>query len=207
MTHVPYPFSENTLSRDEKIQAIERHFSAILSTLGMNLEDDSLKNTPRRYAKMLVEELCSGLDPDSFPTLTTQENKFQYRYPLIQSRITLHSLCEHHFVPIIGWCHVGYVPHSHVLGLSKLNRIVEYYSRRPQVQERLTRQVREALCTLLNTEDVAVVVDALHLCVRMRGIQDQDAITRTIDLGGTFERGEMRREFFESIPSLHELEI
>lgn len=204
---IPYPFSGNELSDQEKIQTIEHHFKQILMTLGMDLNDDSLQKTPHRYAKMLVKELFQGLEESSFPTVTTQENKFHYSQPLIESHITIQSICEHHFVPILGYCHIAYIPRDRVIGLSKLNRVAQYFARRPQVQERLTRQITTTLSRILETPDVAVVVDALHLCVRMRGIRDQDALTRTMDLNGAFLQDPIRREFLASIPKLSEVQL
>lgn len=204
---VPYPFVGNDLSNPEKIKIIEQHFEKILMALGMDVNDDSIKRTPYRYAKMLVEELFQGLNPDSFPKITTQENNFQYKQMVIESHITINSICEHHFVPILGYCHVAYIPGQKIVGLSKLNRIAQYFSQRPQVQERLTIQIRECLAEVLETPDVIVVVDALHLCVRMRGIQDEDALTRTFDYSGAFEGAEKRNEFLSSIPKLSEIKL
>lgn len=206
-TQAPYPYLGNDLSSEEKVQIITHHFEEILKTLGMNLEDDSLKTTPQRVAKMYVHELFSGLCKKSFPRITTQENKFAYHTPLTQSRISIHSVCEHHLIPILGHCHIAYIPNSHVIGLSKLNRIAQHYARRPQVQERLTKQIAEAISTILETPDVAVVIDALHLCVRMRGIQDQDALTRTVELSGKFLESPLRQEFLDSLPKLNEMQI
>lgn len=197
---IPYPWTENNLTDQEKIQKIEHHFEQILRTLGLDLTDDSLRKTPYRYAKMLVSELFQGLKPDHFPAITTQENKFNYRSMLIESHISINSICEHHFVPILGYCHIAYIPRDTVIGLSKLNRIAQYFARRPQVQERLTKQIKECLCSVLDTPDVAVAIDAAHLCVRMRGIQDQDSLTRTYDLGGIFNEDCYRTEFFNAIP-------
>lgn len=204
---VHYPFAGNDLSKEQKIAAIEHHFGQILSTLGLDLTDDSLRKTPYRYAKMLVEELFCGLNDNSFPSITTQENKFAYHQPLIESNISVQSFCEHHFVPILGYCHIAYIPKDRVIGLSKLNRIAQYFAKRPQVQERLTRQIRTTLSEILGTPDVAVVIDALHLCVKMRGVQDQDALTRTMDLGGEFLVESMRKEFLNAIPKLSEVRL
>lgn len=202
-----YPHLVNSLSDGEKIARIEHHFAEIMTTLGLNIDHDSLQRSPHRYAKMLVNELFSGLSSDNFPRITTQENSFGYDQPLIETNIAIHSVCEHHFVPIVGYCHIAYIPGERVIGLSKLNRIAEYYARRPQVQERLTRQIRSTLSEVLNTENVAVVIDALHFCVRMRGIQDRDALTRTVDLGGKFRAGDERRDLFASRTKLSEVEI
>ncbi|MEX1012750.1 MAG: GTP cyclohydrolase I FolE [Waddliaceae bacterium] len=203
----PYPFLDNGLSDQRKIEIIEHHFSKILETLGMDLTDDSLMMTPRRYAKMFVLELFQGLKESSFPKITTQENKFQYNNPLIESNISVQSVCEHHFIPIIGYCHIAYIPKDRVIGLSKLNRLTHHFARRPQVQERMTKQISETLSEILETPDVAVVIDAMHFCVRMRGIQDQEALTRTMDLNGAFLEDPIRREFFETIPKISEVKI
>jgi len=201
------PLSKNAHSEDEKIVIISHHFEKILETLGLNLEDDSLCKTPGRYAKMLVQELFAGLDEKKFPKITTQENKFHYNQMLIESNIGIKSVCEHHFIPILGHCHIAYFPGEKVIGLSKLNRVAAYFAARPQVQERMTKQIKESLVQVLETEDVAVVIDALHLCVRMRGIQDENALTRTVDFGGKFLDLEVRREFLSTIPNLKDLKI
>lgn len=202
-----YPHRVNALSADEKVARIEHHFTEIMTTLGLDVEHDSLQRSPHRYAKMLVNELFSGLSSEKFPRITTQENSFNYDQPLIETNIAIHSVCEHHFVPIVGYCHIAYIPGERVIGLSKLNRIAEYYARRPQVQERLTCQIRATLSQVLETENVAVVIDALHFCVRMRGIQDRDALTRTVDLGGKFRAGDERRDFFASLTKISEVKI
>jgi len=205
--NVPYPYLGNELSEQEKIETIEYHFRHILQAIGMDLNDDSLQKTPHRYAKMLVKELFQGLNDKAFPSITTQDNKFHYKQPLIESHISIQSVCEHHFVPILGYCHIAYIPKDRVIGLSKLNRVAKYFARRPQVQERLTKQISTKLCEILETPDVAVVIDALHLCVRMRGIQDQDALTRTMDLGGVFTQDSFRNEFLSHIPKLSEMKL
>jgi GTP cyclohydrolase I len=204
---IPYPFLGNDLTNHEKIQTIEHHFKEILRALGMDLDDDSLQKTPYRYAKMLVNEMFQGLDEDSFPAITTQENKFHYDQPVIESHINIQSMCEHHFVPFLGYCHIAYIPKDRVIGLSKLNRIAQHFAKRPQVQERMTKQISSTLSAILNTPDVAVVIDAMHLCVRMRGVQDQDALTRTMDLNGAFLKDPIRRELFASIPKLSEMKL
>jgi GTP cyclohydrolase I len=201
------PYTENGLSDEEKIERISLHFSMILETLGMELSDDSIYKTPYRYAKMLVKELFWGLREENFPKITTQENKFSYQEMLIEANITIQSVCEHHFVPILGYCHIAYFPNEKVIGLSKLNRVAQYYAKRPQVQERMTKQIRTALTLILETDNVAVVVDALHLCVRMRGIQDADALTRTSDFSGKFLEQNVRHEFLSTIPSLKEVKL
>jgi len=201
------PQIKNILSDEQKIETISFHFEKILETLGLNLEDDSLCKTPNRYAKMLVKELFCGLDEKNFPAITTQENKFNYNQMLIESNISIKSVCEHHFIPILGFCHIAYFPGDKVVGLSKLNRVATYFASRPQVQERMTKQIQESLVQVLETESVAVVIDALHLCVRMRGIQDADALTRTIDFGGKFNEPHVRSEFLSAIPNLKDLKI
>ena len=202
-----YPRRDNALSDDEKITQIEHHFAQIMNTLGLDLDHESLRRSPYRYAKMLVHELFSGLGVDRFPRITTQENSFGYDQPLIETNIAIHSVCEHHFVPIIGYCHIAYIPGEHVIGLSKLNRVAEYFARRPQVQERLTCQIQRTLTEILETDDVAVVVDALHFCVRMRGIQDHDARTRSVDLGGRFRDGDERHELLAALPKASEVTV
>ncbi|MDN4641654.1 GTP cyclohydrolase I FolE [Agreia sp. PsM10] len=197
---IPYPWNENGLTDAEKVHRIESNFREILATLGLDLNDDSIRNTPNRYAKMLVHEVFEGLSEAAYPKITTQSNTFGYRSPLIETGISIESICEHHFVPILGYCHIAYVPEDRVIGLSKLNRVAKYFARRPQVQERLTRQIAQELAEILGTESVAVAVDAVHLCVRMRGIRDHNALTRTIDLGGQFLSGPIRDEFFGAIP-------
>lgn len=201
------PHVQNILSDDQKIETISYHFEKILETLGLNLADDSLCKTPGRYAKMLVKELFSGLEEKNFPNITTQENKFNYNQMLIESNISIKSVCEHHFIPILGYCHIAYFPGEKVVGLSKLNRVAAYFASRPQVQERMTKQIKECLVQVLETESVAVVIDALHLCVRMRGIQDADALTRTMDFGGKFNEHATRNEFLSTIPNLKDLKI
>lgn len=198
---------ENRLSDKEKIALIETHFKKILEALGLDTTDESLKNTPQRYAKMLVEELFCGLDEERFPKIAIQENTFNYKQPLIESHISIQSICEHHFLPILGYCHIAYIPKKKVIGLSKLHRIAQYFARRPQIQERWTVQISETIADALETPDVAVVIDALHLCVRMRGAQDQKALTRSFDLKGAFEKDPIRREFFDSIPKLGDFKL
>jgi len=201
------PYIENNYSDDQKIEIISLHFEKILETLGLNLEDDSINKTPYRYAKMLVKELFSGLKHENFPEITTQQNKFKYDQMLVEANIEIKSVCEHHFVPILGYCHIAYFPGDKVIGLSKLNRVAQYFARRPQVQERMTKQIKECLCQILETDDVAIVVDALHLCVRMRGVQDSNAFTRTSDFAGKFLQANIRNEFLSTIPHLKDLKI
>lgn len=201
------PYLQGVLTDEEKIRVISHHFEKIMEVIGLNLQDDSISKTPYRYAKMLIKELFTGLDEKNFPKVTTQENKFKYNQMLVESNISIKSICEHHFVPILGFCHIAYFPNHKVIGLSKLNRIAHYFAARPQVQERMTKQIRECLCQVLETDDVAIVVDALHLCVRMRGIQDADALTRTSDFGGKFLQSESKLEFLSTIPGLKDLRI
>ncbi|MEO9022467.1 MAG: GTP cyclohydrolase I FolE [Ginsengibacter sp.] len=182
-------------SDDEKIKIIAHHFKAIMETLGLDLNDDSLKNTPQRVAKMYVKEVFGGLNPANEPKVTLFENKYQYNKMLVEKDITLFSYCEHHFVPIIGKVHVAYVSKGKVIGLSKINRIVQYYAKRPQVQERLTNQIAEALKKAIGTEDVAVVIDAVHLCVASRGIKDTNSSTITAHYSGKFINEGTKNEF------------
>ncbi|RSK45788.1 GTP cyclohydrolase I FolE [Hymenobacter perfusus] len=188
------------LSDDEKIAAIAAHFREIMLVLGLDLNDDSLSGTPKRVAKMYVQEWFKGLDPKHRPDVRLFENRYQYHNMLVERDITLFSCCEHHFVPIIGKAHVAYLPGEHVVGLSKLNRVVQYFARRPQVQERLNRQIAEELKNALNTEDVAVLIEADHLCVMSRGVNDTNSSTITAEYGGAFGRDEaLRREFLRLI--------
>jgi GTP cyclohydrolase I len=180
---------------DEKIKIIAGHFREIMQTLGLDLSDDSLKQTPDRVAKMYVKEIFSGLNPNNKPQITTFENKYQYNKMLIEKNISLYSYCEHHFVPIIGKVHVAYISKGKVIGLSKINRLVQYYSKRPQVQERLTVQIAEAMKKATGTEDVAVLIDAVHLCVASRGIKDTNSSTITSDYSGKFINEEVKNEF------------
>jgi GTP cyclohydrolase I len=187
------------MSDDEKINKIEFHFKEIMQTLGLDLNDDSLKGTPRRVAKMYIKEIFSGLDPANKPTAALFENKYQYNQMLVEKDITFYSNCEHHFVPIFGKAHVAYISNGNVIGLSKLNRIVQYFAKRPQVQERFTIQIAKELQTILNTEDVAVLIDAKHLCVSSRGIQDNNSATVTSFYGGKFSNETTRQEFLKYI--------
>jgi len=194
------PWKDNGMTKEEKKNKIEKHFKEILKTLGMDLKDDSIKDTPKRMSKMYVDEIFSGLTKDSFPKITVIENKMGYSEPVTEYNITLNSTCEHHLVPILGVAHVSYVPKNKVIGLSKLNRIVDYYSKRPQVQERLTLQIANKLKEILETEDVAVVIDAAHSCVRMRGIRDSLSHTRTFHMSGIYNEAGSRSEFLSSVP-------
>ena len=182
-----------------KIKGIEKHFEAIMHLLGLDLEDDSLKGTPHRVAKMFVTEVFSGLNPANKPEIRLFENKYNYTGLLVEKDITLYSYCEHHFVPIIGKVHVAYIANGQVIGLSKINRLVEYFAKRPQVQERLTNQIGEALKEALQTEDVAVVIDAVHLCVSSRGIKDTGSSTITSYYSGKCREDRIRSEFLSLI--------
>lgn len=187
------------MSDDEKIKKIETHFKEIMETLGLDLKDDSLKGTPHRVAKMFVKEIFSGLDPANKPSAKLFENKYQYNQMLVEKDITFYSNCEHHFVPIFGKAHVAYISNGKVIGLSKLNRIVQYFAKRPQVQERLTMQIAKELQTVLQTEDVAVLMDAKHLCVSSRGVQDANSATVTSFYGGKFANEVTKQEFLKYI--------
>jgi GTP cyclohydrolase I len=184
---------------DEKIAAIEPHFRAIMEILGMDLRDDSLRGTPLRVAKMYVKELFQGLNPANMPNMTLFENKFQYNEMLVEKNINFYTNCEHHFVPFFGKAHVAYISSGKVIGLSKLNRLVEYFSKRPQVQERLTMQIGKALQTVLQTQDVAVMMDAKHLCVSSRGVKDDSSNTITSFFGGKFQEENTKLEFLKYI--------
>lgn len=180
--------------------AIMEHVTAIMNIMGLDLSDDSLIETPKRVAKMFLNELFWGLDYENFPKATVVENKMRYDEMVLERRITVHSTCEHHLLPILGHAHVAYIPKDKVLGLSKLNRIVEFFSRRPQIQERLTAQIAATLQLLLDTQDVAVCIDAEHLCVKTRGVEDACSDTVTSKLGGAFkDNAATRAEFFHLI--------
>ena len=187
---------------ETKMELIEQHFKKIMHTLGLDLNDDSLKGTPRRVAKMYVQEIFNGLNPENKPTIRLFDNKYSYKEMLVERDITFYSNCEHHFVPIIGKAHVAYISSGKVIGLSKLNRIVDYYARRPQVQERLNRQIAEELKSTLETEDVAVVLVAEHLCVASRGVKDISSKTITADYSGKFQDPKTKEEFFEIFGTL-----
>lgn len=183
------------LSDEEKVNRIEGKFREIMEILGLDLTDDSLQGTPRRVAKMFVREIFAGLNPENKPSITLFDNKYQYGEMLVERDIAVYSNCEHHFVPIVGRAHVAYISSGKVIGLSKLHRIVDYYARRPQVQERLTQQIAAELRNVLGTEDVAVIIDADHHCVASRGIQDTSSSTVTSSYSGAFEKTEVRKEF------------
>ncbi len=197
MTSIETPIREDAFALDDelKIELIEEKFRDIMNILGLDLNDDSLKGTPHRVAKMYVKEIFSGLNPANKPKIALFENKYQYKEMLVEKDITFYSNCEHHFVPIIGKVHVAYISNGSVIGLSKINRIVQYYAKRPQVQERLTIQIANALKDALKTEDVAVIVDAHHLCVSSRGIQDINSSTVTSSYNGKFLSEQLRNEF------------
>lgn len=205
---VPHtPLMDNGLSPARKKKRIEKHFRAIMETLGLDLSDDSLMDTPKRVAKMYVDEVCSGLRSDTFPKITCVENKFGSQM-VTEANITMNSLCEHHFVTICGYAHISYIPGDKVIGLSKMNRLVEYFGSRPQVQERLTTQIQKAMCELLETQNVAVVIDGVHFCVRARGIKDSSSVTRTTSLGGMYRTDvKVREEFLASIPSISDFKL
>ena len=187
------------LNSDEKIEIIRDDVLHILQTLGLDLTDDSLKGTPNRVAKMFVNEIFSGLDPKNKPKASTFENKYKYGEMLVEKNITVYSTCEHHLLPIVGRAHIAYISNGNVVGLSKMNRIVDYYAKRPQVQERMTIQIVRELQSVLNTDDVACVVDAKHLCVNSRGIRDIESSTVTSEFGGQFKDKEVRKEFLSYI--------
>ena len=193
---LPTPHLANGLSDEEKIEKIEEKFSDIMKILGLDLEDDSLADTPKRLAKMYVLELFSGLDSKNFPKITVIENKMKYDQMIVIQNIEVLSVCEHHFQTIEGRATVAYIPHQKVIGLSKINRIVQFFSRRPQVQERLTKQIADALVFILGTENVAVHMNAKHYCVIARGIQDSSSSTVTSDLRGHFKSHKETREEF-----------
>lgn len=183
------------LSNEIKIERIQKHFREIMHIMGLDLTDDSLGGTPNRVAKMFVNEIFSGLDPANKPDVKLFDNKYHYDEMLIEKNITLYSYCEHHFVPIIGKVHVAYISNGKVIGLSKINRLVKYYSKRPQVQERLTNQIAIALKEALGTEDVAIIIDAVHLCVSSRGISDTNSSTITSSYSGKFKEEKTKAEF------------
>lgn len=187
------------LSDDEKIDQIAHHFGQIMDILGLDRTDDSLQGTPRRVAKMYVKEIFSGLNPANFPDIKLFENKYRYQQMLVEKNILFYSNCEHHFVPIIGKAHVAYISSGKVIGLSKINRIVQHFAKRPQVQERLTVQIAEAMKAVLETEDVAIVIDATHLCVSSRGVKDANSSTVTSYFSGQFREEASKTEFLKYI--------
>jgi GTP cyclohydrolase I len=187
------------LSDEQKMVLIEDKFRDIMNIMGLDLNDDSLNGTPHRVAKMFIKEIFSGLNPENKPKISVFENKFKYGEMLVEKNINVNSTCEHHFLPIVGKAHVAYVSSGQVIGLSKINRVVDYFARRPQVQERLTVQIANELKRILNTQDVAVVIDAKHLCVSSRGIQDEGSSTITAEYGGIFKDSQRRDEFLKYI--------
>ena len=201
MTTIETPMREDAflLSDEEKIAQIEEKFRDIMNIMGMDLTDDSLQGTPHRVAKMYIKEIFSGLNPANKPAVKLFENKYQYKEMLVERNITFYSNCEHHFVPIIGKAHVAYISNGKVIGLSKLNRIVQFFAKRPQVQERLTIQIAEELKRVMETEDVAVLIDAVHLCVSSRGVQDFNSATVTSSYSGAFNNEATRNEFLKYV--------
>ena len=201
LTGLETPMKENAfeLTDEEKKEHIAFLFREIMETLGLDLTDDSLRGTPMRVAKMYIEEIFSGLNPKNKPKVALFDNKYQYNQMLVEKDISFYSNCEHHFVPIIGRAHVAYISSGRVIGLSKLNRLVQYYAKRPQVQERLTNQIGEDLKKILGTEDVAVIIDAKHLCVSSRGVEDDTSATVTSYYGGVFNDLERRKELYQYI--------
>ncbi|MBM3447048.1 MAG: GTP cyclohydrolase I FolE [Bacteroidetes bacterium] len=193
------PLREDAFAMDDdlKMELISKHFREIMHIMGLDLTDDSLRGTPDRVAKMYVKEIFSGLNPANKPKIALFENKYDYNQMLVEKDIVVHSNCEHHFVPIVGKVHVAYFSSGKVIGLSKINRLVHYFARRPQVQERLTKQIAEGLQEALQTKDVAVIVDAAHLCVSMRGVQDHGGSTITASYSGVFEQESVRSEFLK----------
>ena len=201
MTTIETPMRADAflLSDDEKIAQIEDKFRDIMNIMGLDLTDDSLQGTPHRLAKMYIKEIFSGLNPANKPAVKLFENKYQYKEMLVERNITFYSNCEHHFVPIIGKAHVAYISGGKVIGLSKLNRIVQFFAKRPQVQERLTIQIAEELKRVMETEDVAVLIDAVHLCVSSRGVQDFNSATVTSSYSGAFNNEATRNEFLKYV--------
>lgn len=195
----PHPLKENGLTDAQKIEKITENFREIMETLGLDLSNDSLANSPRRVAKMYVKELFSGLKEENFPKITIIENEMLYDQMVVVKEVGIISLCEHHFVTIHGKAHIAYIPSHGVIGLSKINRIAEYFARRPQVQERLTKQIADTLCHVLKTEDVAVYIQAKHYCVISRGVEDINSETITTDLRGAFKNNPNTRNEFLSI--------
>lgn len=197
---VESPMVETKLPKyEERLVTITRNVSEIMKALGLDLKDDSLCETPRRIAKMYLNEIFWGLDYNNFPKITTIENKMQYDNVLLERHIKVNSTCEHHFIPMMGEAFIAYLPDKKVIGLSKINRIVEFFSRRPQVQERLTEQIFHTLCMLLETDNVAVLIKAEHTCVKLRGVEDTNSDTITSRLGGIFFNSPSRNEFYQSI--------
>lgn len=201
MTSAETPLRPDAFEKSdaEKKKVIEHHFYQIMQEMGLDMTDDSLRGTPHRVAKMFIDEIFSGLNPANKPKISVFDNSYQYDKMLVEADISFNSTCEHHFLPIIGKAHIGYVSSGKVIGLSKLNRIVDYYARRPQVQERLIMQIFNELKTVLDTESVIVVMEAKHLCVSSRGIEDESSYTSTIQYGGVFNDKDNRNDFFNLI--------
>jgi GTP cyclohydrolase I len=202
-TSLETPLRKDAFEMDDntKIELIQKHFKEIMHILGLDLNDDSLSGTPHRVAKMYVKEIFRGLNPANKPDVKLFDNKYQYNEMLIEKNITLYSYCEHHFVPIIGKVHVAYISNGQVIGLSKINRLVQYYAKRPQVQERLTNQIAEGLKEALQSDDVAVIIDAVHLCVASRGIRDTNSSTITANYSGRFHGEKLKAEFLTLLNS------
>lgn len=201
MSSIETPLREDAfeLDADLKVELIEKKFEEIMQVLGLDMTDDSLKDTPKRVAKMFVQEIFQGLNPENKPSVSLFDNKYQYKQMLVEKDINVNSTCEHHFLPIFGKAHVAYMSTGKVIGLSKINRIVEYYSKRPQVQERLTIQIANELKQVLETEDVAIIIDAYHMCVSSRGVQDVRSSTVTSEYSGKFNDPAVRQEFLHYI--------
>lgn len=201
MTSADTPLRPDAFAKsdEEKMTTIEKHFKVIMEEMGLDMTDDSLQGTPHRVAKMFIKEIFSGLDPKNKPKISVFGNSYHYDKMLVEANINFNSTCEHHFLPIVGKAHIGYVSSGKVIGLSKLNRIVDYFSRRPQVQERLIMQIFNELKTVLDTDSVIVVMEAAHLCVSSRGIKDENSYTSTIQYGGIFNQKEYRNDFFSMI--------
>lgn len=187
------------LTEAEKIRYIQFYFQKIMQVLGLDLDDENLKDTPRRVAEMYVNEIFSGLNPDNFPDMTSFENSYGYEGMLVEKDITLYSYCAHHFVPIIGKAHVAYYPTGRVVGISKINRLVQHFARKPQVQEKLTVEIADALKDALHTKDIAVLIEADHLCVASRGVKDISSSTQTSYFGGKFKQAEVKQELLEAL--------
>ena len=201
MTSAETPLRPDAFDKSdaEKMANIEKYFHSIMLEMGMDMTDDSLQGTPHRVAKMFIQEIFSGLNPANKPKISVFDNSYHYDKMLVEANMSFNSTCEHHFLPIVGKAHIGYVSSGKVIGLSKLNRIVDYYSRRPQVQERLIMQIFNELKSVLDTENVIVVMEATHLCVSSRGIKDESSYTSTIQYGGVFNEKENRNDFFNLI--------
>lgn len=189
----------NKLNDKEKIFFIEKYFKKIMKILGLDMCDDNLKNTPKRISKMYINEIFKGLNPKIKPKISLFHNKYKYHKMIVEKNIIIHSICEHHFLPIIGKAHVGYISNGKIIGLSKINRIVDYLSRRPQIQERLTIQIVQYLQEILNTKNVSCIIHAKHLCVSFRGIKDYCSNTITSEFGGVFTKKSIKNEFFHYV--------